>query len=385
MFGLFSQKSAGLETVILPEYVSAPETEDWEVTNAVVDFVNKMRGEAHFSDHEMPENAIRLYNADYYYAQVSNGGHSQFIHNTLKPEATLISAAKAFQEMGAISLGNLAVELVRWIKANPEEAARQNGFEIRATALEDLDKDFPSSVNDGAYFKAASAWVKSWPNLKVVSGLDYPKAIKKCAALNPKYELRREAAEIDRLNFLVRDRFRAGFQLAACDEDINQVVLQVHGGTPFEIEGEDTYVWGLTTSLGHRRGVVYSGGARIATVKDGQLHEQVGGRGLPYLETAIAHATRHEIGGAIRMLIKKAKISGDVQFVICATLPEASDIRKDAANYLAKIGDELFPITVSNSTASITRLNTTKALAKLSTREISKSISKLKSGLTEPQ
>lgn len=383
--GLFSRKRAGLETVILPEYASAPETEDWEVTNAVVDFVNKMRSEALFFDLEMPENAIQLYNADFYVAQVSNGGHSQFIHNSLNPEAALKLAAKAFLEMEMISLGRLAVKLAKWIKANPEEAAKQNGFEIRASALEGLDKDFFSVVEGNTYFKAASVWVKSWPNLNIVSGLEYPNAIKGCAALNHKYELRKEAAEIDRLNSLVRDRLRAGFQLAACDEDINQVVLQVHGGTPFEIEGEDTYLWGLTTSLGHRRGVVYSGGARIANVKDGQLHEQVGGRGLHYLETAVAHATRHEIGAAIRMLTKKAKIGGDVQFVICATLPEASDSRKDDANYLVKIGEELFPITVSNSAASITRLNTKKALAKLSMREIKKSVSHLKTQLAQPK
>lgn len=371
---LFSRKSATLRNVILVDHIVSPETESWDVVEAVVSFVNKMRSEALVHDAEMPQNAIQLYNADYYYAQVSNGGHSQFIHNTRRPEQTLINAAKTFQSIGLDELGLLAVKAANWVRANPQEAESQDGFETRAAALEPLDKEL---FADGSYSEAASNWIRSWKNLKLVSALDYPNAIEQCAALNPKYELRKKAAKIDRLNSLVRDRLRTGLQLAACDEDINQVVLQIHGGTPFKVEYEDTYLWGVTTSLGHRGGIVCSAGAVIVTMQDGNIRERVGGRGLPYLDAAIAHATRHEIGGAISMLTQKAEIDGDVQFVICATLSDASDTKSDAANYLAKIGEQIFVITVTNSAASIARLNTNKALAKLSMRAVAKTISRL--------
>jgi hypothetical protein len=56
--------------------------DDTKIVGAVVDYINILRQQGAYLNSEMPENALRAYYVDHYLAQVMNGGHSQFIHNS---------------------------------------------------------------------------------------------------------------------------------------------------------------------------------------------------------------------------------------------------------------------------------------------------------------
>ncbi|QLP98656.1 MAG: DUF4375 domain-containing protein [Rhodoblastus sp.] len=141
--------------------------EAWRLVLDVVDHVNALR-EGLFHVDEIPRRAWGVYFADYYLAQVRNGGHSQYIHNARDLAAMSRSALDALDEMGAEALAAILREMLDWARAHPEEAGRQNGFEVRAPALDALDARF-YAVNDGAPMSVASArWIAGWPDLKVI-------------------------------------------------------------------------------------------------------------------------------------------------------------------------------------------------------------------------
>src|SRR4030095_16146712 len=55
---------------------------EYVLVSAVVNFVNAMMSQGLYSRYEIPAKALQAYHADYYLAQVNNGGHHQFIHNS---------------------------------------------------------------------------------------------------------------------------------------------------------------------------------------------------------------------------------------------------------------------------------------------------------------
>ncbi|MGV7215459.1 DMP19 family protein [Bradyrhizobium sp. UFLA05-112] len=95
-----------LSTVVVPsdalEAASNPE-KAYYLTCAIVDFVNAIQRVGIYARHEMPAVAMQAYHADYYLAQVNNGGHSQFIGNTGANQLPTTSedALAALKAMGA--------------------------------------------------------------------------------------------------------------------------------------------------------------------------------------------------------------------------------------------------------------------------------------------
>jgi hypothetical protein len=82
-----------------------------------------------------------LYILSFYDGQVRNGGHSQFLHNSFQHRNSNIERAlRAAEMLGLKGHTETLRACAAWCDANPEEAARQNGFGIRAAALEPLDK-----------------------------------------------------------------------------------------------------------------------------------------------------------------------------------------------------------------------------------------------------
>lgn len=120
-----------------------PENAEY-LTGAVVNYVNQIQRVGVYSGHELPAVAMQAYHADYYLAQVYNGGHSQFIgNNGIKMLPTTSSDALAgLRAMGASAQHQILREMIAWVEAHPGEAALQNGFESRPAALNALDDRF---------------------------------------------------------------------------------------------------------------------------------------------------------------------------------------------------------------------------------------------------
>src|SRR5688572_1301035 len=123
-------------TVILPR--SAAEAghngEDaYRLTEAIVSYVNDMQQVGVYAPRELPVKAMQAYHADYYLAQVNNGGHSQLIHNSHEQWPIIVADALAgLEAMGALKQHRILMEAAAWVRAHPEAADEQDGFSIRA-------------------------------------------------------------------------------------------------------------------------------------------------------------------------------------------------------------------------------------------------------------
>jgi uncharacterized protein DUF4375 len=136
---------------------------------AVVDFVNDAMHAGVYARHELPAVAMQAYHADYYLAEVNHGGHSQFIRNAGDMLAlTSADALAGLKAMGAHAQYDLLTEMTAWVKANPQEAAAQNGFSVRAKLLDKLDKRFFAAERKAPMSEISASWIAGWPELRIV-------------------------------------------------------------------------------------------------------------------------------------------------------------------------------------------------------------------------
>jgi hypothetical protein len=228
-----------LETVIVPrsavERAAAPGKE-YVLVSAVVDFVNAMMSQGLYSRHEIPAKASQAYHADFYLAQVNNGGHHQFIHNcrgTLKFAVPDIRGGLS----GMAAEAHLAIfeEMAALLEKFPDgrsllaapESKSLNGLDTRFYALE---KTAPMS-------RLSSAWIARWPELRVLDDAEARKAIQQSALLNPARDDRMLWRSIQRLNTQMTDRLHVAIGLACATATPPQITIELGYGDMLEIEG----------------------------------------------------------------------------------------------------------------------------------------------------
>ncbi|MEM9139438.1 MAG: DUF4375 domain-containing protein, partial [Pseudomonadota bacterium] len=127
MLGLFTSKAPLVRDIIVPESATAPDAERYALITAVVDYVNHMMEHGAYRRWELPAAAMQAYHCDYYYAQVTNGGHSQFIHNSRMQQGVLHDAEAGLKAMGAKVQLDCLRQMRAWAEANAEAAAAQDG------------------------------------------------------------------------------------------------------------------------------------------------------------------------------------------------------------------------------------------------------------------
>ncbi|MGP6087207.1 DMP19 family protein [Antarctobacter jejuensis] len=109
---------------------------------ALVEHVNALFGGGYTAD-TLRDDFADFYCLDHYVGQVNNGGHSQFVHNSHEHLMTnLERAGRAALRLDLPELAETIGACADWCRANPEEAARQTGFDVRADALNALDEKF---------------------------------------------------------------------------------------------------------------------------------------------------------------------------------------------------------------------------------------------------
>ena len=235
-----------LTTVIVPrKWVDAAATPDgaYHMSAAIVDYVNDVQQAGVFARHEMPAKAMQAYHADYYLAQVNNGGHSQFIGNSGELLRTITADALAgLEAMGAEAQHQILTEMAAWAAANPADAGAQDGFGIRARAARrawtpgsttaEQTRQWPNSPRAGS---------PAWPELRIVEDDQYAAAIEELAALQPRLANCASSGGISQnIRYQVTDPLQIAIA-AACGavEPEPEIKVGVGGGLYQEIEGEE--------------------------------------------------------------------------------------------------------------------------------------------------
>jgi hypothetical protein len=259
----------GLAIVVVPQdaiEAARQPGEAYRLTGAVADFVNGIQDLGVYARHEIPAVAMHAYNADYYLAQVNNGGHSQFIRNTgvaLLPSTT-VDALAGLEAMGAQAQRQILAEMIAWLEANPEEAAAQNGFSVRAAALDALDDRFYEAERKAPIAELSAEWIAGWPELRPVAREQYSAAIEAIAQLNPHLTARRIWQAVQQLRHQMTDHLQITVA-AACGavKPEPEPKFAVGAGSQMEIEGSLCTAFGVNTTKGMRVCVYEDAGGRL--------------------------------------------------------------------------------------------------------------------------
>ncbi|MEM1036907.1 MAG: DUF4375 domain-containing protein [Pseudomonadota bacterium] len=182
---------------------------NFSLIQANVNFVNAAIHEGYFRREELPQNAMRSFHLDYYMAQVSNGGHGQFLGNNTGGAQTVKDVNQALSLIGLAESYRIFRAFLTFLKADPKRAKavkKGGGFGMSWPELEDLDKRYYASSD--ALRVAHRDWLASLPELKVVSDQNYKEEMQGLLESNPMVAERkqsrantlREAFEKDPLN-----------------------------------------------------------------------------------------------------------------------------------------------------------------------------------------
>ncbi|AOF88749.1 DUF4375 domain-containing protein [Sinorhizobium sp. RAC02] len=230
-----------------------------ELVAAVVDFVNHLFTQGFYRPEELPPHLVHLYHADFYIAQVCNGGHSQFVHNCgARVQAISANAEAGLMAMGARSQAALVHELALWVAANPESASAQTGFTGgRDPALDRLDARFRTADVDDPATDLAAAWVRTWPDIRILEHADFNAAWDQSALSNPKRSSRLSKARVETFRQSLSDRPHLALGLAADDAD--ETLLDDGNVQMIALDGRYQDARVIQTSFG-LRGAVYNGG-----------------------------------------------------------------------------------------------------------------------------
>jgi hypothetical protein len=258
-----------LTTVVVPreslEAALNPEKAEY-LTGALVDYVNQIQRLGIYTGSELPAVAMQAYHADFYLAQVYNGGHSQFIRNTgvaMLP-TTSGDALAGLEAMGASAQHQILQEMIAWVKEHPDEAALQDGFETRAAALKALDSRFYEAEGLQPVTQLAARWIANWPEMRAVAKEQYASEIERLAQLNPHLSQRRIWRSVRKISYQITDRLQLTVA-AACgavmpDPELKLMVLP---GFDMDVEGERCKTFGVKTDKGSRLCVFEDAGGRL--------------------------------------------------------------------------------------------------------------------------
>lgn len=275
-----------LATVVVPrdalEAAQKPEKAEY-LTCALVDFVNAIQRVGVYTRDEMPAVAMQAYHADYYLAQVYNGGHSQFIGNTgvaMLP-TTSGDALAGLKAMGASAQHQILQEMIDWVEEHPGEAALQNGFENRPVALNALDSRFYEAERQRPMTQLAARWIASWPELETVTPDQYASEIERLAQLHPHWLQRQIWRSVRRIRFQMTDRVQITVA-AACGAVVPEPELKllVIRGSNQDVEVEQCIAFEVKTDRGARLcvyekagGQLYEYGPGSRSPKPAEMHE----------------------------------------------------------------------------------------------------------------
>ncbi|CUH75022.1 DUF4375 domain-containing protein [Tropicibacter naphthalenivorans] len=220
----------------------------------IVDYANALMGDGHYTRDEINPALIQAYHCDYYLAQVSNGGHSQFVHNAgAARKAVFRDVIAGLGAMGAQDMLLLARSAWKWVQENPEEADKQTGFEGGiAPEMKRLDSPFFMLNKKTPLQGMIAAWIASLPDLRIIEDADWQDEVTKAVLANPDRMRRVETATVRRITAELSDQLRLSAALAAGACKQSEFLESFGTGRYVEIDGQQVMAFKLRTSKGLR-------------------------------------------------------------------------------------------------------------------------------------
>lgn len=206
--------------ILVPDSVLSPSAHEADLLQTVVTYVNRMRDEGCYTANDLRKQSLGAYAADYYFAQVCNGGHRQFAHNSRMEKLTIERAVETLETVGLTQMATSLRSLV--------EQGEKADFST-------LDQDFMSQRED--YYPAMNGWLR--PHLDAVPANGYETALMALLRRDAKRQQRFEDKAALRVQQLSEDKLRVGFGLAALRAGSG--LVHIFGGSPVSILGETFY------------------------------------------------------------------------------------------------------------------------------------------------
>jgi hypothetical protein len=322
---------------------------------------------------------MAAYHADFYLAQVNNGGHSQFIHNSGANLRVIMSDVRAgLTGMKAAAHLSIFERMAAWVAENTDEASKQTGFQGgRAQPIDEVDTLFYQAEKTAPMIQLSARWIASWPELKAVEDADYAEAIRLSAMMNPLREERMIARSVASLRMQMTDWFHVGAGLACANMSPREFKLAIGGGAAMDVEGEQQLAFYVRTSGPAPRFCVVTKEHAAAyerveannppmpafgdvegtknAIRDGRLARFKGptvGRKLSHVKSqmiagVIELANEYNAPAALDLLMRKAGIDPNG----AAVTPMGIDAHPNGAivNWLVAVGDQaLFAMSTPN-------------------------------------
>ena len=144
------------------------------IIQAVVDFFNIVGRENKRPSFDVfPSAALYSYYVDFYYAQVCNGGHSQFYVNCSIEKREVLFVYNGLKEMGDPSYIRLFNNFLNWVNHNPIVAEQQTGFGDVPQELEYYDTVFFTLEKQTGITVLNAKWITSLDETVYVEHTDY--------------------------------------------------------------------------------------------------------------------------------------------------------------------------------------------------------------------
>lgn len=224
--------------------------DDAALVGAVVDFVNDLHQRVFLTPGEYPQEASWSYSADYYFAQVINGGHGQYASNSRMRSRGLRDCRLGLQAMGASEyLAIFDAFLAIMAAGGPRAHGIQEGagFGQKDPEIEALDQALFALQSLTA---TNAAWLRTLPNVRSLPQAELEPAYEALRAANPQFQARKDAAEARRAAFQQEDpTLRAAH---ACCAQEGATFKELTAGTPIGPNGSIGVDWGAISSAGFR-------------------------------------------------------------------------------------------------------------------------------------
>jgi len=231
----------------------------------VVGFVNAMTARGLYLREQIVLKALQAFHADFYLAQVNNGGHSQFIHNCGgKAPPIYADAMVALRSCGADAQADILERMMVWEKENPVEAGSQTGFSGgRADTLDKLDTEFFEVNSVAPMADALARWILQWPELIAVDDANFNETLDRLVFSNPRRRDLLSLVKIKTLEHQTGDWHRVAIVMAASAVIPVETCVEIGPGTELAIEGRKQKAWRIMTSNGLRYAVVTKTWSRL--------------------------------------------------------------------------------------------------------------------------